>query len=190
VGSHIEVYFPHTVERASTAVRGRLANAFSDRQDDLALIQARGRFSADRADWRLFVDEDGTVLGEGPSGFQINVYPLVVEFTSSERFGAVERGEQGIQAALRRVFESVATAFGARGRLAVASGGYGDTDRARDLAVAGHGFKEVCACLVSIAGDPARSWEALEAGAGGWYLAGQPEQDASAFGGCPGPQVS
>jgi hypothetical protein len=152
-------------------VRERLSKVFSDRQDDLALIQIKGRFSAERGDWRLLVEENGTVFGDGPCGFQIMAHRAVIEFTSLERFGAVERAEQGIHAALRRVFEGVAAEFGAGGQLAVISGGYGETDRARDLAAAGQGFKEVCECLNSVAGDPARSWEALENGAGGWYLA-------------------
>jgi len=172
VGSHIDAYFPHSVERSPEAVGRRLAEAFGDRHDDLAIIRERGRFSSGRGDWWLFLDEDGTVRGEGPSGFLIAVYPCVAEFTSLERFGAVERAEQGIHGALRRVFEAVAAAFGAGGRLAVASGGYGDTDRARDLAAAGRGFAEVCDCLPAVAGTPARSWEALEAGDAGWYLAG------------------
>jgi hypothetical protein len=172
MGSVIDAYFPHTVERSLEAVRERLARVFSDRQDDLAVIREWGRFSAHHGDWRLVVEEDGTVRGEGPSGFLIAVYPAVVEFTSLERFGAIERGEQGIHAALRQVFEAVAAAFGAGGRLAVAAGGYGDTDLASDCAIAGRGFKEVCDCLSSAAGSPARSWEALEAGLAGWYLGG------------------
>ena len=56
------------------------------------------------------------------------------------------------------------------GKLAVAAGGFGDTDRAGDLAMAGAGFPEVCGSLAAIIGPPARSWEALEAGSGGWYL--------------------
>jgi hypothetical protein len=180
VGSHIEAYFPHTVARSPEAVRKRLAQVFGDRQDDLTVIRERGRFSSGSGDWRLAVDEDGTVRGEGPSGFLITVYPAVIEFTSLERFGAVERPEQGIHAALRRVFEGVAAAFGAGGRLAVAAGGYGDTDRARDLAAAGREFAEVCECLAHVAGVPARSWEALETGPAGWYLGGVAERGAGA----------
>ena len=45
-----------------------------------------------------------------------------------------------------------------------------DSDRARDRANAGGGFKEVCDCLASVAGVPARSWKALETGTAGWYL--------------------
>jgi hypothetical protein len=170
VGSHIEAYFPHAAEQSPDAVRERLAVALCDLQDTLALIRERGRFSSGCGDWLLWVDEAGNVHGKGPNGFLITVYPAVVEFTSLERSGAVERADQGIHLALRRVFESVAAAFGAGGRLAVASGGYGDTDRARDLAAAGRGFKEVCDCLASVAGAPARSWEALEAGPAAWYL--------------------
>jgi hypothetical protein len=97
----------------------------------------------------------------------------VVEFTSLERFGAIERPDQGVHAALRRVFEAAASGFAAGGWLAVAAGGFGDTDRAGDLALAGAGFAEVCKCLEAVIGPPARSRGALEAGLGGWYLAPQ-----------------
>jgi hypothetical protein len=172
VGSHIDAFFPHTVERSLDAVRERLAAVFTARKDDLSLIQQRGRFSSDGGDWWLVVDADGTVWGEGPSGFSIVVHPAVVEFTSLERFGAIEWADQVIHEALRRVFEGVAAAFGAGGRLAVASGGFGDTDLAADLAGEGRGFKVVCDALVSAAGLPARTWAALEAGSAGWYLGG------------------
>ena len=54
--------------------------------------------------WSLW-DDEGTITGEGPSGLRIRVYPAVVELTSLERFGAVERPDQGIHTALRRVFD-------------------------------------------------------------------------------------
>ena len=169
VGTHIDCFFPHAVERTLEAVRARLDAAVSKLGDELAAIRNRGRFSAAGEGWSLWEDE-GTITGEGPSGLSISVYPAVAEFTSVERFGAVERPDQGIHTALRRVFEAVAAGFGAGGRLAVAAGGFGDTDRAGDLALAGAGFAEVCECLESAIGPPARSWEALEAGAGSWYL--------------------
>lgn len=179
MGSHIEAYFPHTVQRSPEAVRECLLRGLRERQDDLALIHERGRFSADRGDWSLYEDEDSSVRGRGPCGFSIDVYPAVVEFTSSERFGAVERSEQGIHTALQRVFESVAAAFGAADQLAVAAGGYGDTDEARDLAATGRGFPEVCECLTRVAGIPARSWEALGAGANEWFLGSKAEPAAA-----------
>ena len=110
-------------------MRARLDAALSGLEADLALIRDLGRFSAGGGGWSLW-SEEGTVTGEGPSGFRIRVYPAVVELTSLERFGAVERPDQGIHTAIRRVFEAMAAAFGGGGRLAVASGGYGDTDRA------------------------------------------------------------
>lgn len=169
MGSHIDAFFPHAVERSPEAVRAKLDAALSGLEADLALIRDLGRFSVGGGGWSLWSDE-GTVTGEGPSGFRIRVYPAVVELTSLERFGAVERPDQGIHAALRRVFEAVAAAFGGGDRLAVASGGYGDTDRAADLALAGAGFAEVCVCLEAVAGSPARSWAVLEVGERGWYL--------------------
>lgn len=169
MGTSIKAYFPHGTEQSPEAVRERLAVALSDQQIALALIRERGRFSTHRGDWRLWVKESGSVCGEGPNGFLINVYSAVVEFTSLERFGAVALADQGVHVALRQVFQSVAAAFSAD-RLAVAAGGYGDTDRASDLAAAGSGFKELCESLERVVGPPARSWEALEAGAARWYL--------------------
>ena len=136
---------------------------------ELALIRDRGRFSSDDAGWSLRSDE-GTITGKGPFGLSISVYLNVVEFTSVERFGTVERPDLGIHMALRRVFEVIADEFGAGGRLAIAAGGFGDTDRAGDLALAGGGFAEVCGCLEAVIGPPARSWAALEAGELRWYL--------------------
>jgi hypothetical protein len=150
----------------------RLATIFETLQEELYAIVERGRFSAGGGDWWLSADED-EVRGEGPNGFSISVYSAVIEFTSAERFGAVESPDLGIHIALRRVFETVAAGFGAGGRLAVAAGGFGDTDQANDLALDGCGFAEVCGCLEAKIGPPARSWEALEAGSGFWYLSDQ-----------------
>ena len=169
MGSHIDAFFPHAVARSANAVRARLDAAVSELWPELALIRERERFSPGSGDWSLWSDE-GTITGEGPSGLSISVHSTVAELTSVEHFGAVQWPDQGIHGALRRVFEGVAAAFGAAGRLAVASGGYGGTDRAADLALAGAGFAEVCGCLEAVAGPPARSWAVLEAGKCGWYL--------------------
>jgi hypothetical protein len=174
IGTHIDAFFPHSVEPSPEAVRKRVVAAFGNLKEDLEAIRVQGRFSPCCGEWWL-VSEDGIVSGEGPSGFFITVYPSVVEFTSVERFGAVEQPDLGIHFALRRVFEAVAFEFGARGRLAVVAGGFGDTDKAGQLAIGGAGFAEVCGCLEVVIGAPARSWEALETGAGAWYLSGQAE---------------
>src|SRR5260370_19438494 len=118
VGTHIDCFFPHAVERTLEAVRARLDAAVSKLGDELAAIRNRGRFSAAGEGWSLWEDE-GTITCEGPSGLSISVYPAVAEFTSVERFGAVERPDQGIHTALRRVFEAVAARVGAGGLRAV-----------------------------------------------------------------------
>ena len=82
----------------------------------------------------------------------------------------MEHPDLGIHLALRKVFEGVAAAFGARGRLAVAAGGFGDTDKAGEIAISAADFAQVCACLEAVIGTPARSWESLEAGTGAWFL--------------------
>lgn len=156
IGTHIDAFFPHSVDPSPAGVRERLAAAFGDLKEDLDAIRERGRFSANCGEWWLVV-EDGIVNGEGPSGFSILVYPAVVEFTSMERFGAVEQPDLGIHLALRKVFEAVATTFGACGRLAVAAGGFGDTDKAGELAIGGASFEQVCRCLEVVIGPPARS---------------------------------
>jgi hypothetical protein len=170
MGTHIDGFFPHAIERSPDFVRTRLAVTLGGLGDDLAIIRERGRSSAGGGDWSLLRDDDGTVFGEGPSGFSIWAYPMVVEFTSVERFGAIQHRDQGIQDALRRVFEAVAAGFGGVGWFAVAAGGFGDTDEAGDLALAGARFVEICACLTAKVGPPVRSWEALEAGRGQWFL--------------------
>ncbi len=179
MGSHISVFFPHAVERSPDAVGARLDLALSGLQADLALIRDRGRFSTGIGGWNLRF-EDATVTGAGPSGLSILVFPTVVELTSLERFGAVERPDQGIHTALRRIFEKLAAAFGAGGQLAVAAGGYGDTDRASDLARAGAGFAEVCGCLQKVVGPPAPHWSVLELGLCRWYLSVQDAEPCAA----------
>jgi hypothetical protein len=178
MGTHIDCFFPHTVERSPEAVRERLAAVFGGLKCEADLLRARGRFSAGGGDWWLVVEGVG-VTGEGPCGFSVSVHRAVAVFTSLERFGAVERPDQGTHGALRRVFEAVAAAFGAGGRLAVAAGGFGATDRANDVAASGAGFAEVCGCLEADICEPARSWEALERGEGGWYLSVPPEPSAA-----------
>ena len=64
MGTHIDTFFPHTVERSLEVVRKRLTLAFGDLRDDLAVIRERGRFSANGGDWWL-VAEGGTVSGRG-----------------------------------------------------------------------------------------------------------------------------
>jgi hypothetical protein len=169
MGTHIDAFFPHCIELSPVVVQEWLAALFGGLQDDLATIRERGRFSPGAGDWWIVADGD-TLYGEGSSGFSIRVYSAVIEFTSVERFGALEYPDWGTHVALRRVFEVVAAGFGGGGRLAVAAGGFGDTDRAGDVAFNGGEFADVCRCLEAVIGAPARSWEALEAGSGAWYL--------------------
>jgi hypothetical protein len=185
IGTHISAFFLHSVEPSAEAVRERLIRTFGDLKQDLDAIRERGRFSTGCADWWL-IEDDGIVSGEGPSGFSIAVYRDVVEFTSLERFGAIEQPALGIHMQLRRVFEVVAAAFGARGRLAVVAGGFGDTDKAGELAIGGAGFADVCGGLQLAIGIPARSWEELEAGEGAWYLSRPAEPVATAEDGLGG----
>jgi hypothetical protein len=175
LGTHIDAFFPHAIERSPEVVRSRLLTALSSLEAELALIRERGRFSAGSGDW-FFSSDEGTITGEGPAGLSISVYPTVVRFTSVERFNAFERPDQGIDVALRQVFEVTAATFGAAGRLAVAAGGFGDADQAADIAFDGGGFTDVYACLEAVVGTPARSWVELESGLHGWYLSA-PEPD-------------
>ena len=180
MGTHIDSFFPRTAEQSLEAVRARLDRAFSGLGDDLAAIRDRGRFSQDQGDWFLWNDEEA-IEGEGPGGFCIRVYSQLVMLTSVERFGAITHPDQGIHLALRRVIEVVSEELGGHGLLAVAAGGFGDTDEAGDLALSGAGFPEVCDCLQRVIGPPARSWEALQAGLGEWYLGAQRENQSHTF---------
>ena len=72
MGSHIDTFFPHCVERSLVAVRARLDSALGPLGDELALIRDRGRFSTDAGGWSLW-DDEGTITGEGPSGLRIRV---------------------------------------------------------------------------------------------------------------------
>jgi hypothetical protein len=170
LGTHIDGYFPRTVERCAETIRTRLSEVFAGMTGDLMAIRNGGRFSATSRDWYVVEGDERNIWGEGPSGFSINVYPRVVEFTCIERFGAIAGPEYGIPEALRRVFAAVAAGLGEGRPLAVAAGGFGDTDRAGDLACDGAAFTEVCASLEAVIGPPARRWKDLEAGTGDWYL--------------------
>ena len=170
MGTHIDGFFPYTVERSQEIVRLRLDAVFRDLTNEINAIRERGQFSSDSGGGWWLVNDQNFINGEGPSGFCISVYPAVVQFTSVERFGAIECPDTGIHTALRRVFEAVAAGFGSPGQLAVAAGGFGDTDKAGDLALSGAGFIEVCACLEAVIGPPAWSWEGLQSGSGFWYL--------------------
>jgi hypothetical protein len=171
MGTHIDGFLPYATDRSLEAV-GKLLNAvFDGLQSDLALIRERGRFSKQTVNWWLTSDES-TLTGEGPCGFSIVVYPMVIAFTSVERFGAIEHPDLGIHTSLRRVFETTAMSFGANDRLAVAAGGFGDTDRAADIAAGAGRFADVCGCLETVIGPPALTWDALETGAGNWYWRG------------------
>jgi hypothetical protein len=175
MGTHIDSFFPHTVDRSVGVVLTQLSAVFNRLSNDLALIGERGRFSHEKGKWWLVTDGE-RIYGEGPNGFSISVYAEVVEFTSIERFGALEYPDLGIQKSLQRVFEAVASSLGPGGELAVAAGGLGDTDKAADRAAEGASFAEVCHCLEVVLGPPARSWGELELGSYRWYLESQAEQ--------------
>jgi len=165
---------------AVNEVLRRLIAVFVGLAEDVRVIQTRGQFSSDCGDWRLNQREDGAVEGEGPAGFSGRLYERVIQVTSVERFGAIEHTDSEVRWPLRRVFEGLARALGTGSELAVASGGYGDPDRANDLAIAGAEFTEVCKCLEEVAGAPARSWEALEADGGyNWYRRTAADRDGA-----------
>jgi hypothetical protein len=133
------------------------------------VIHERCRFASNSGNWHLFEDA-GTIKGDGPFGFSIAVHDRTIIFTSICRFGSIVRPDAGISEQLRLVFECVAEELGGGTALVVASGGYGDTDHANDLALEGATFEEICRCLESKAGPPARTWEELSTGELEWYL--------------------
>jgi hypothetical protein len=174
--SHIDGFFPRTVQQDPDIVRQRLNELFTALHQDVAAIRAYGRFSQGLKDWFVCLVQSGPdrpmeIEGEGPYGFGINVYDRTVRFTSAERFGAIAYPEFGIAQPLRRVFRRVASALGTPGPFAVVSAGYGETDKACDRAYyQGATLEQVCECLEEINGPPVRSWEGLEAGQRAWYL--------------------
>jgi hypothetical protein len=174
MGTHIDCFFPRTVDRSIDVLLARLLAVFGQLSNDLALIRERGRFSREKGEWRLVAD-GAKITGEGPSGFSISVYSRVIKFTSVERFSALEYPDLGIQESLHRVFEAVAFSLGRNGELAVAAGGFGDTDKAHEIAAQGRSFEEVCQTLEVEIGAPARNWEELESELGQWYLASPAE---------------
>jgi hypothetical protein len=179
VGSHIDSFFPRSVPQDPEIVLRRLNEVFGALQPEISAIRAWRRLSHESGDWWTVLveaepDQPMSVEGEGPCGFIIRVYAGTVCFTNCDKFGLIAYPEYGIAQPLRHVFRSVASALGAPGPFAVASGGYGETDRACDLAYyEAAPFERVCDRLEEDNGPPVRSWEDLEAGRGTWYLGGQ-----------------
>lgn len=165
MGTHIEVYFPHAGERSPAAVRQRLTRAFDLRTHDLVTLGVIRPSAA----WHVTSNPRGIVFGDAPLGFSIFVYASVAELHSLLRFETLSQVGGEVSNALRRVFEAVATEFGAGGRFAVAPGGHGGTDSAHDLAIDGADFDQVCERMETTLGPPARSWAELAAAERAWY---------------------
>jgi hypothetical protein len=183
VGSSIYCFFTRGAEQSPADLQSALDRLMSEHREDVQVLMERGRFSAGGDRWHLDLDRpDGgkpeSIFGEGPAGLSINVYCQVVLVHSAERFCALYDEGMGVGSALRRLLCTTARCLGASPRIAVAAGGYGETDRADDLAYyKGGPFEEVVAMLEEDAGPPARTWDELARGQHGWYL-GEPASDS------------
>jgi hypothetical protein len=167
--------FARGVEACPDAVRRVLEDLSDELRHEIQAIAERGRFSKGCGAWRLeraWVPdgEPEYLTGEGPAGLSIDVYRRVVLVTCDERFHTLYDDSLGLAIPLRSVLCSFALKLGASPRIAVAAGGFGDTDRANDLAYYKDGsFEEVCACLAEVIGPPAGTWAELAHGVRGWY---------------------
>jgi hypothetical protein len=176
VGSHIDCFFARGAEQSPADLRTALDSLMTEHCEDVQILTERGRFSRGSGSWHLDLvraagGEPDFISGEGPAGFSIDVYCRVVRVGSAERFSALYDEGMGVALALRRTLCSVARRLGGSPRIAVAAGGYGDTDRAADLAYyEGGPFEEVVAMLEKVAGPPARTWDELARGEHKWYL--------------------
>lgn len=179
MGTSIECFFPRAVARCPTTIQQALEALFAEMDEDLTIISTHGQFSAWRGEWWVKGDEPGNgepdqVLGEGPCGFTIEVYPQVIELGSLERFERLYDHRLGIARPLRRVLAAAAHRLGASDIMAVRLAGVammGNTDVASGLAYYhGASFGEVCDCMASEQGPPAQSWEELALQGIGWYL--------------------
>lgn len=181
MGSSIYCFFARGAERSAAGLRTALDDLMAEHHEDVRAVRERGRFSQGGGGWYLTRDhQDGDpdcLSGEGPAGLSIAVYRQVILVGSAERFGAVYGGGLGIAPALRRILDSMARRLGATHQVALAAGGYGDTDRAADLAYyEGGSFQAVVAMLEEVAGPPARSWDELAGGDHRWYLGAPAEE--------------
>jgi hypothetical protein len=182
VGSSIYCFFARGSERNAAELRTTLDDLMAEHHEDVRVVRERGRFSEGGGGWHLTQDRQGgehdCLSGEGPAGFSIEVYRQVIRVGSAERFGAVYDVGSGVAPALRHILSSMARRLGASHQVAVAAAGYGDTDRAGDVAYyEGASFQAVVAMLVKVAGPPARSWDELAGGNHRWYL-GVPTEDS------------
>ena len=161
----------------------RIDGLLAERREDLQILGERGQFP--RGGGRLTLEpaivSDGDpdyLLGEGSAGFGLDVYQRVICFTSIERYFALYEESLGVAMALRRILGSAARLLSSATRIAVAAGGFGDTDAAHDLAYyQGATFDEVAAKLEEVAGPPARTWDELARRERTWYL-GAAEPDS------------
>ena len=115
MGTHIDVFFPRSIDRSISAILAKLSEIFDRLDDDLELIRELGQwYSRGYGNWWL-VENESDFTGEGPCGFSINVYQQVIEFTSLQRFSALTFRDNGIKEVLRRIFDAVTSSLGPGG---------------------------------------------------------------------------
>lgn len=184
MGTSIDCLFARGIDQDPEAVLQTLTSLFSTLTPELDQIRELGSFSQHSGAWSIakndLQDSEFPVLhGEGPSGFGVDVYERVICLGSVERFFSIQRADV-LGLALRHVFEAAAQHCGTGSTMAVAAGGFGDTDHAIDLACyQGASFDDLTISLQQRLGTPARSWEELRKGDHTWYLGPRPTESTA-----------
>lgn len=174
MGTSIDCFFARERKSDAGEIEAALRALSVERADDIRAIQTGGRFSTWDGEWWVHPVEssDGdpaSIEGEGTAGFHIQICSRVVRFGSIERFRSIY--DSDIAISLRRVITAVSLRLGTSSRIAVAAAGFGDTDRAGDVAYYGAAsFDQVCEALEEVAGPPARTWSELAEDRHRWYL--------------------
>jgi hypothetical protein len=170
MGTSIYCFFAHQAEWEPAALQQHLDALCAPLASDLDALRQYRRFSDDSGTWSIWPWDTttGCLAGDGPAGLGIYLYQRVVCLTSAARFSALYR-DDGVAMPLRRLLCSLAVSFASARLIAVAAAGFGNTDRASDVAYYNNGsFDDVCRELHRAAGDPTDDWALL--GDNCWYL--------------------
>ena len=178
MGTAIHCFFARGADQGMADLQTAIDGLMAEHREEIRHLRERGRFSQGEGSLHLALDRPGDgdpeyIWGEGPAGLMMDVYQRVIFLRSMERFRALFDESMGVALALRRILGSAARRLSAAPRIAVAAGGFGDTDRAVDLAYyEGAPFDGIVAMLEEVAGPPALTWDELARDQYRWYLGG------------------
>jgi hypothetical protein len=169
MGSTIEAFLPRPPAVDHVSLATLLTELFERERVAIEVVRTRGHFSSGGGGWNFVDSEFGTWFAEGPAGFRAEVFPGVLSFSSLERFGRIAHRDSQLRLPLRTIFDAVASSVD-HDEMLIVSGGYGDDERANEIALEGGSFEDLVILLRNALGAPATSWEMLEPGERSWFL--------------------